>query len=99
MKRYFMPAVRDYLDGSLISDLKRYFDESYTAIIVHEADASMQELDRLLGRLKSNPHQTKSLLQKSRYWVDGVVISDKEHYQTEVKALLGEQRAGKHSRM
>ena len=98
MKRYFMPAVRECLDGNLMSDLKDYFDESYTAIIAHEGGAAMQELDMLMGRVKSNPHQAKSLLQKCRYWVDGVVISDKEHYQHEMEELLGVERAKKRFR-
>ena len=93
MKRYFMPAVRECLDGNHMSDLKDYFDESYTSIIAHEGGATVQELDILMGRVKSNPHQAKSLLQKCRYWVDGVVISDKENYQHEMEALLGEERA------
>ena len=88
-----MPAVRESLDGHLMSDLKRYFDESYTAIIAHEGGTTMQELDMLMGRVKSNPHQAKSLLQNSRYWVDGVVITDEEHYLHEMEELLGVQRA------
>ena len=98
MKRYFMPVVRECLDGEKMSDLKRYFDDSYQAILAYEGGASIQQLDQLLGRVKSNPHQTKSLLQKSRYWVDGVMISDKEHYQQEVEEVIGKKRAAKHYR-
>ena len=98
MKRHFMPTVREYLNGNLMSDLKRYFDESYRAIIAYEGGATMEQLDKLLGRVKSNPHQAKSLLQKSRYWVDSVVITDKEHYRSEMQGLLGEDRAKRHLR-
>ncbi|NQZ58159.1 MAG: transposase [Lentisphaeraceae bacterium] len=96
MKNYFMPLVRDRLEGNLMADLKRYFDETYTTIIANEGGAKMKKLDKLLGRVKSNPHQTKSLLQKSRYWVDGVVITDKQHYLEEMRLLLGEERAERH---
>ena len=93
MKRYFIPLVRECLDGAKMADLKNYFDESYSAIIAYEARASMQQLNELLGRIKSNPHPVKSLQQKSRYWVDGVVISDKEYYRGEIQNMLEVERA------
>ena len=95
MKQYFMPLVRDHLKGKLMTDLKCYFDETYNTIIANEGGANMKKLDQILGKVKSNPHQTKSLLQKNRYWVDGVVITDKEHFLEEVQAILGVERAKK----
>ncbi|NQZ57743.1 MAG: hypothetical protein HRT88_09810 [Lentisphaeraceae bacterium] len=40
-----------------MSDLKRYFDDSYTAIIAHEGGAAIQDLD--MDRIKPNPHLAK----------------------------------------
>ncbi|NQZ59723.1 MAG: hypothetical protein HRT88_19910, partial [Lentisphaeraceae bacterium] len=42
---YVIPVVRECLDGSHMSDLKRYFDESSTVIIANEDGATIQELD------------------------------------------------------
>jgi REP element-mobilizing transposase RayT len=78
VKKLFIPQVKIYLAGERdMSELQSYLRGWFAEIEARESGLSGEEAESHVKKAKSNPQLASSLLHKSRYWIDGLVLGSR----------------------
>ncbi len=96
IKKLYIPQVKIYLDGERdMLALQSYLRAWFAKIEARENGLSGEEAASHVKKAKSNPHLASSLLHKSRYWIDGVVLGTRLKVRENAALLYGDEKAKK----
>ena len=83
-KVHVLPAVKRYVDDYSVKGAKAYFEERFAGIIA--ADRNADKISPGAKNCRESP------LVKNRFWIDSVVVAEKDRLQKEVKTIVGDER-------
>jgi REP element-mobilizing transposase RayT len=96
VKKLFLPQVKLYLEGDRdMQSLQSYLRGWFARLEAKQSGLNREEAERHIKKAKSNPHLANNLLQKSRYWIDGVVLGSQLKVRENAAILYGDEKAKK----
>lgn len=90
-KKHMVSALKVYLDQENMHGLDCYFRERFAGIITGEKGGDMLEVN--LAIKSSRNKKKSSLLIRSRFWIDSMVLGSKASLREHATDFWGEERA------